>query len=378
MAERPGGHTNIAVLGAGLIGQRHALIVTALAEVNLTALVDPSPQATTLGEDLSCPVFGNLEALFDSGVPVDGVIVATPNNTHLELSLACIERGIPLLVEKPLAVDSTEAARIADASKASAVPVLVGHHRHYHAASQDTRELLQSGRLGQLVGGQVTWCLRKPDDYFEHGAWRKTAGGGPVWINLISEIDLLRYFYGEVLEVTAMTSNATRGAEIEDTAALVLRSENGALVNVPISDTAPSPWHFEGASGENPNIAATGHDEMRIVGTRGALGFPSLTLWQHDDDETGNWGDPIHNIKLEASRKTDGGMGGEIALTQQIEHFCRVIRGAEKPMVSSQDGLRNIRVTEAILASAQEGRVIRMCDADGLNEGLAGEKRLAG
>ena len=349
---------NIAVLGTGLIGQRHAQIISGHSSIKLAALVDPSPNVTSLGDALSCSTVGDIETLLASETPVDGIVVATPNNTHLDLSLTCIEAGIPILVEKPLAVNSDEAKSIADASMVASVPVLVGHHRRYHNASQTTRELIQTGKLGQLVGGQVTWCLRKPDDYFDQGAWRKTAGGGPVWINLIHEIDLLRYFYGEVAEVTAMTSNKIRGAEIEDTAALVLRFESGALVNVLISDAAPSPWHFEGASGENPNLAFTGQDGMRIMGTQGALSFPSLTHWQHDNLDTGNWTDPINSTPI----NVDTGMGSEVALTRQIEHFCEVIAGKSAPLISANDGLRNIMVTEAILLSAKERRTISLAD----------------
>ena len=347
----------IAVLGAGLIGQRHAQIISTRPEISLAGLVDPSPIAGKLCSKFSCEVFADLNLLMDKVTQIDGVIIATPNNTHLELSKECINRGIPVLVEKPLAINASEAREIYEQAVLRDTPVLVGHHRRYHEASQKTKKLVSSGKLGKLIAGQVTWCLRKPNSYFEQGSWRSQSGGGPVWINLIHEIDLLRFFFGEVESVSAMTSNSVRRYDVEDTAAILLRFENEVLVTVLISDAAPSPWHFEGASGENPNIAQTGQDGMRLMGTKAALEFPSLTLWQHPSGDNGDWGKQIDYLHEEQSS-----MGDEFALNAQIEHFIDVIENRCAPIVSASDGLNNILVTEAILKSSQTGKTVTMAD----------------
>ncbi|MCA1371958.1 gfo/Idh/MocA family oxidoreductase, partial [Bradyrhizobium sp. BRP14] len=116
---------------------------------------------------------------------------------------------------------------------------------------KSAREAVTNGKLGQLTAVVGLWLLRKPDDYFEV-AWRREAGGGPLLINLIHDIDNLRFICGEIVEVQALTSNKVRGFAVEDTAALLLRFANGALGTVTVSDATPAPWSWELSSGENP------------------------------------------------------------------------------------------------------------------------------
>ena len=85
--------------------------------------------------------------------------------------------------------------------------------------------------MGRLTCASVLYTFFKPDEYFAL-EWRRRAGGGPILINLIHEIDLIRYVCGEIAEVEAITSNAVRGFEVEDTAAVILRLANGALVTI--------------------------------------------------------------------------------------------------------------------------------------------------
>ncbi|MFD0917189.1 Gfo/Idh/MocA family protein [Pseudahrensia aquimaris] len=351
-----GQKTKIAVIGAGLIGERHARLVKSSQRAELCALVDSSDSARALTGELESPFFSTIDELLGSGTLVDGVIIATPNATHRDIGLAAIEQNIPCLIEKPLASSAEDASALANASSSSGVPVLVGHHRRHHEASRLTHKLVREGKLGVVLAGQVTWCLRKPNDYFEAGPWRQQAGGGPVWINLIHEIDLLRYFLGDVASVSAMTANQARGAAVEDCAAIVLRFESGGLATVLVSDATPSPWHFEGASGENPNIAATGQDGLRLFASLGTLSFPSLQFWSHDSGKDGHWGEMILPRSVGKSLALDG----EIALAAQLDHFCDIISGSVAPLVSADEGLQNIRVTEAILEAAQSGNTVHL------------------
>ncbi|MDJ0612808.1 MAG: Gfo/Idh/MocA family oxidoreductase [Rhizobiaceae bacterium] len=339
---------NVAVIGAGLIGARHAKLLDALPQTELFAIVDPvnKPGSDGFGKQVSH--FDSFQEFLERSAECDGAIIATPNHTHKDIAERCLSHGIACLVEKPLAANSDDAREILKASEASGKPVLVGHHRRHHKASQELKRLIEGGSLGSIVGAQVSWVLRKPDEYFAAGDWRTKAGGGPVWINLIHEIDLLRYFIGEIVEVSSMLSNSTRGTEAEDTGVISMRFENDAVCSAILSDASPSPWHFEGGSGENPNIAYTGQDGMRIFGTQASISFPSMSVWRHESAE-GHWGTAITQHKP----ITDTTMDGEVALSKQLEHFVDVVKGNTQPLVSARDGLQSVRVVEAIHASAK-------------------------
>ncbi|MEO1142743.1 MAG: Gfo/Idh/MocA family oxidoreductase, partial [Pseudomonadota bacterium] len=206
----------IAVVGAGLIGKRHVSLLHNAPDYNLCAIIDPQDGAKKLAEEVGVPHFHELKDFLSSDVDCDGVILATPNETHREFALICISQGLPCLIEKPLASNSEDALAICEESESSGVAVLVGHHRRHHLVSRALKERLEKETLGKLVGGQLTWMLKKPAEYFAVGDWRTKKGGGPIWINLIHEIDLLRYFLGEIVEVSSMLSHSIRKTEAED------------------------------------------------------------------------------------------------------------------------------------------------------------------
>jgi predicted dehydrogenase len=191
------------------------------------------------------------------------------------------------------------------------------------------------------------WAVRKPDDYFE-AAWRRRAGGGPILINMIHDIDCLRHLCGEIAEVQAYGSSAVRGFEVEDTAVVAIRFAGGALGTVTLTDAAPSPWGWEAGSGDNPNIAASHENCYRFLGTAAALDFPNLTLWRGAGPEPASWADP-----LTATRRD---RAGHEALPRQLEHFLRVIAGAEAPRIDGRDGLATLAATLAVTQAMRTGR----------------------
>ena len=118
--------------------------------------------------------------------------------------------------------------------------------------SKAAREAMENGRIGQLAAVECTWAMRKHDAYFDVGWRRRRPGGGPVLINLIHDVDLLRHLCGDVSRVYAEGGSRLRGYQVEDTIAITLRFESGATGTILASDAAPSPWSWELGTGENP------------------------------------------------------------------------------------------------------------------------------
>ena len=124
------------------------------------------------------PVFAQLDEMF-AAVDVDGVVLSTPTLMHVEGGMACVERGVPVLIEKPLAASADEAQGLIDRARKKNVPILVGHHRRHNPIIQKTAQLIKDGAIGQVRAAQVTCWFYKPDDYFDVAPWRKKAGAGP-------------------------------------------------------------------------------------------------------------------------------------------------------------------------------------------------------
>lgn len=331
------GQTGIAVLGVELIGRRHVEI--AGRHASIVAIVDPTPNARALAHDLGVSYHQDLASLLASPPP-DGVIVATPNDLHAQHAIACIEAGLPVLVEKPLADTKENACRIAEASARRGVPVLVGHHRRHSPIIAAAKAEIDRGTLGDIVSVQGQFWLYKPPEYFE-AEWRQRPGGGPVMINAIHDIDTLRHLCGDIVEVTAMRANAARGNAVEDTAVALLRFASGALGTLNISDSIGGPWSWEMTSSENPVYPHHQGTCYHIGGTKASLAVLEMTLWRHPG--TQSWWHPIE------SRRIATGAGD--AIERQFLHFLDVIDG-KPPLIDAVEGLRSLEVTLKILDAA--------------------------
>ena len=345
----------IAVVGAGLIGHRHIEEIQKSPTCELAAIVDPAPPAkyASTARNAGVTLYASLAEMFARDKP-DGVILATPNQLHADMAIECIRAGVTTFVEKPVAHTLADGIRLCQAAEAAGVKILVGHHRRHSPILHQAVEVVRSGVLGQLVGVIGSAVFYKPDSegyYDGPNAWRREPGGGPILINLIHEIGNLRAMVGEIVAVQAFTSNATRGFKVEDTAAISLKFENGALGSFLLSDTAGCAKSWEQTAQENLAYATyPDEDCYTIIGSRGSLAVPTMRLKYYAQDGDRSWYKPFACETLELVRKDP--------LAEQIEHFGAVIRGEAEPLVTARDGLQNLRVTEAVVAAARCGGVV--------------------
>jgi predicted dehydrogenase len=343
----------IAVAGAGQIGLRHIEETQRSHSAKLSAIVDPSAKAEHVAAQEGVPLYKSLGELFSKDRP-DGVILATPNQLHAEHGLQCIAARIPVLVEKPIAHTLEEGRRLVERAEKVNAKVLVGHHRQHSPILHKAVEIVKSGTLGPIVGVIGSAVFYKPEGYYDGAnAWRKESGGGPILINMIHEVGNLRAMVGEIVSVQAFASNATRGFNVEDTAAINVRFSNGALGTFLLSDTAASPKSWEQTSQENKAYASyPEEDAYVIIGASGSLGVPTMRLKYYERNEDRSWYRPF-KCETIAFERTD-------PLARQIEHFAAVIRGDAKPLVSGRDGLQNLRVTDAIAEAAKSGKSVEV------------------
>ena len=343
-----GPQIGIALVGAGMIGRRHAEHVAASADARLVAIVDPFPEAAKVAERHGVPHFASIADLLAKTRP-DGMIIATPNQMHVAHGLEAVAAGIPALIEKPIADDPAEGLRLVEAAERASVPLAVGHHRRHNPKIATAKAIVQSGRLGRIATVHASFWIRKPDAYFDV-AWRRMPGGGPVLLNLIHDVDLLRHFCGDVTEVRALASNAIRGNPVEDCCVALLRFASGALGTVTVSDAVVAPWSWEMTAAENPAYPVSGEAAFQIGGTLGSLAVPTLDVWSYDG--TPGWMNPIA-VRREVAPVLD-------PLALQVAQFCRVIRGEEKPLVSAREGLKTLVLVAAILKAAAGGNAVRI------------------
>ncbi len=351
---------NLAVVGAGLIGRRHIELMAANPQTRLSAVVDPAPAATAFAASLNVPHFNSLADMFaqQRTLKTDGVILATPNHLHVPGALTCAQHDVPALIEKPVADTLASGKQLLDALDAltSNVPMLVGHHRRHSSTLQAARQAISSGQLGRIVTVMGSAQFYKPDSYFAQGPWRSQPGGGPILINLIHEMDNLRFLCGEVASVHATASSAVRQFAVEDTAVMTLTFASGALGTFTLSDTVAAPRSWEQTSGENTAYPRSPSEDCYFVaGTKGSLAVPTMRTWRYADGsgEPG-WWTPFVEGQLPVNAIDP--------LAAQLDHFCDVISGKAAPIVTVADALQSLLTVEAIRQSIATGDTVFLKD----------------
>jgi predicted dehydrogenase len=335
------GDLNIGIVGFGLVGKRHASALEKTNGLLLKDVIEHDPTSLQSSEkELKFITHNDLDEYLNSNKP-DGLIIATPTVLHIDQAMKCIEKKIPLLIEKPISVHAKDAITLIKRSKELDVPLLIGQHRRHNQIIKTTKKILDEGVLGEIRSIQATCWFYKPDHYFDAAPWRKLKGAGPVYVNLIHDVDLLRYFCGEVKTVYANAIRSTRGYDNEDVASAVLTFKNDIIANVSVSDSISSPWSWETTSNEHPVYPNTNNSCYLIGGAEGSLSLPDLKLWKHEKKP--DWWTPLITEKYDFQNIDP--------LITQLENFRDVILGKTEPLVSGLEGVRSLQVIEAIQSS---------------------------
>ena len=336
----------LAVIGAGLVGKTHAKLVAAHGDCELVGICDVDPARRAVAQELGVPFYTEVEELLVREEP-HGAIVSTPNDDHASVVEICGLRSVHVLIEKPIAGTMEDSSRIIRTTGETGIKALVGHHRRHSPYVREVRSIVKDGALGKLVGVSMLWALLKPADYFDVEWRRRRPSGGPALINLIHELDTLRFVCGEIRQVYAQASSGARNLEVEDSLSISILFESGVIGSILGSDATPGPWSYEAAVHENPMYFPTEENCYFFLGTLGSLAFPRMEIWRYADIQRSGWQHPMEQSRIVVERSDP--------LVSQLEHFCRVIRGEESPLIDGRDGAKSLEAVLAVLESIERG-----------------------
>jgi len=177
------------VVGVGVMGSNHARVLAGLADVRLVGVCDPDPQQRELvSRVLGCPAFDQLESLLQRGV--DALTIAAPTHLHRDLALACLARGVHVMVEKPIASSPEEGREIIAAARRAGVTLMVGHVERFNPAVQTIKEAVRGEDILSIAITRV-------------GPFPPRMSNVGVVVDLaVHDIDLIRWFTdSEIIEV---------------------------------------------------------------------------------------------------------------------------------------------------------------------------------
>ena len=322
----------ILIAGLGSIGRRHLRNLLALGEQDI--LLYRTHQSTLPDDELApFPVESELEAALAH--QPDAVIVSNPTALHLDVAIPAAEAGCHLLLEKPITDRMDD--RVNTLNKIVAdkkLQVLVGYQFRFHPVLAQIKALLQTGTLGKPLSVCAHWGEYLPgwhpwEDYRQGYAARKDLGGGVV-NTLCHPLDYLRWLFGEVDSLSAMTGQVSQlELDVEDVAEVLLKFRSGIIGTVHLDYFQRPPSHWLEINTENGYIRwdnASG--EARVYSVQGET-WQTLTPPQ---------GFERNQLFMEETR-----------------HFLALIRGEEASRCSLMDGIRSLQMTEAVHASASSG-----------------------
>jgi UDP-N-acetyl-2-amino-2-deoxyglucuronate dehydrogenase len=245
--------TTAAVIGCGDVSVVHLQAIENLAGVDLIGVCDTDPaRAAAAAERYGVPAFTDHRQLLGAARP-DVVHVCTPHHQHVSVAIDCLEAGVGVLVEKPVAQTVPEADRLIAAARVHPeVKAGICLQNRYNATSRAARALLGSGELGAVRGGSATVLWHRDPAYYRARPWRgrtRDSGGGVLINQAIHTLDLMEWLLGDVVRVQGHTGRYTLdgAADVEDTAHAVLDHAGGArsVVFATVANLTDSPVTIE-------------------------------------------------------------------------------------------------------------------------------------
>lgn len=227
-----------ALIGCGRIATNHIkavinnqLELVALCDVKLEA-IETLLARHGLERDTAIRRYTDYKEMLDVEKPTL-VGIATESGSHAEIALDCIERGIHVIIEKPMAMSMADADKIVQAAEKYNVKVCACHQNRFNNAVQVTRKALEEGRFGRMSHGSIHVRWNRNKSYYDQAPWRGTwaQDGGCMMNQCIHGVDLLRWMMGdEVVEVYAQTAQQFHHyLECEDVGMAVVKFANGAI-----------------------------------------------------------------------------------------------------------------------------------------------------
>lgn len=350
------------IVGTGGIGNAHCRSINAVPEARVTAVCDIVPEkAEKTAEDTGARAFADYQELMGSG-EVDAIVVATPHDSHPDITIYALEKGIHVYCEKPLGVHVKDARRVAAAAKKSSAKFAIGFQMRTYPAYRRVKGLIECGELGELhrIVWQATHTFRS-HFYYDRDDWRGTwsGEGGGVLLNQHPHIlDQFQWYFGMPRRVWARVEfGKYHDIEVEDDVTAVMEYDDGKTA-VYIATTGDSP----------------GTNRLDVAGDRGRL------VLENDRIVI----DKLPMSLAEFSRTTDTAMTRPD--TARIEHsfpprpngyellmrnFVNAILRDEPLLAPGEVGVNSLELSNAmVLSGARQEPVTLPLDGDAYEEFL--------
>ena len=354
-----------ALIGCGRIAVNHIKAVLNN-QLELVAVCDILPEKMEallakydLQNDASIARYTDYKKLLAEHPELQLISIATESGLHAEIALACIDAGVNVIIEKPMAMNMADADEIIRRSEAKHVKVAACHQNRFNVAVQELRHALEAGRFGRLSHGSIHVRWNRDHSYYDQASWRGTwaQDGGCLMNQCIHGIDLLRWMLGdEVDEVYGATRRQFHDyLEAEDVGLAVVKFKNGAIGTI------------EGTTNVYPkNLEET----LYVFGEKGTvkLGGTStnnIDVWNFADESDAD----AKNKGLQEATSNVYGNGHTSLFADMVD----AIEHDRKPYVDAVAGRNALEMVLAIYKSQKTGLPVKLPLTDFASTDMTGE-----
>jgi len=225
----------IAIVGIGNIGKRHIAVIDADPNTVLSGICDINEDKCQTQSDLynGIPIYTDFNKMFDE-VEADVISICSPHYLHKSMTLAAIEKGFNVLVEKPMALKVEDAQEMIDAANKKGVKLYVVKQNRFNVPVKLVKEVIDEGRLGKVYMVQCNVLWNRNTEYYTESDWRgnKTKEGGALFTQVSHFIDLMIWLFGSVIEAKANIETLKHDIEVEDSGVATLKFDSDVLGSV--------------------------------------------------------------------------------------------------------------------------------------------------
>lgn len=325
-----------AVCGAGYIGMRHATILANHKDCELVAICDTDLVARENAKKLGIPVYKELDVMVDNHKDIKVLSICTPNNLHGTQALLGVQRGMHVIVEKPMDIDPEICLDLVEEAEKSGVQVFCVMQNRYSPPSQWLKGLLDENRLGEIYLIQVNCYWNRDERYYSKSNWKGKLkeDGGPLFTQFSHFMDLLFWLFGDVELKGASFANFNHAESTE--------FEDSGIIHFLLGRGALGAFHYSTAVWDK-NFESS----ITILGEKGTIRVGGQYMERVEYCHIDNYEMP----DLPASNPPNQypGYTGSASNHQYIfENVIHTLRGIEKPTIHPMEGYKVVEIIDRI------------------------------
>ena len=348
--------SRVAIVGLRHLHPRSYLpLFASLPQTRVVAVVeDDGALCDAFAREFGLAPYAELDAMLGAERP-DIAAIFLPHADCPAAAMSCLDAGVHLMVEKPLAASVEGAEAIVESARRAGRKLTTGYCWRFHPVAREIKRLVASGLIGRVIAGEGRCAAGRVQRYIDgNSPWmleKARSGGGPIFNLGVHWIDLFRWILAdEVAEVSGRNVRVGTRFDIEDNSLAHLRFRQGAIVALDISYTVPDSFPH-------------GRDlYLALRGERGVLSWAPAYEGEKDvlkicSDDPSLAGSPCRDVvfQLDSVKGYSGFMGREYVRT-----FVEAVRGGTEPPIRGEDGVAALRVIEAAYRAAEEKRWVEV------------------